>query len=315
MESRYILYKMPLRSKNKDGFLDMKKSINKNMLRNTIDFTKYPECYLDSSGEVPLIKFSCLRELDWMELAFSTRLGGVSQGHLASLNLGFDRGDDIENVKENYRRVCRSIGGDYRRLVLSDQVHDTKVIYADEGMAAGEDIKKKLTGIDGLMTDISGLILATSYADCVPLFLVDIENKAIASSHSGWRGTVGKIGEKTISAMEERFGSKPENIICIIGPSICQDCYEVSDDVIREFQAAYSETQWDDIFRKKQNVPDKYELNLWQANYHQFADAGIRPENIHISGICTCCHHDTLFSHRASNGRRGNLNGFMMIRQ
>lgn len=274
------------------------------------------ETYLDESLPVPFLRFRACEPFSWMDLAFSTRCGGVSEGDLASLNLGWDRGDDRENVCENYKRVCRALGVDYRRLVLSDQVHGKTVQYVDERYGAGEQIEKKLRGIDGLMTDISGLVLATSYADCVPLFFIDTRTHLIASSHSGWRGTVLKIGQATVDAMTAR-GSRPEDILVIIGPSICQDCYEVSDDVAQQLQSVYGDNCRKGILEKGRVTSDgeqKYQLDLWAANWYQLREAGIPPENIHVSGVCTCCNHKLLYSHRYTQGRRGNLNGFLFLR-
>lgn len=269
-------------------------------------------CYIDDNSEVPLIRFWPFKKHNWLSLGFSTRLGGTSKGHFASLNLGFGRGDASGNVIENYKRVARAMNGSYRNLVLSGQVHGTKVIYADNTHTAGEGLSKRLEGIDGMVTKEPGLILATSYADCVPLFFADPVNKIIASSHSGWRGTTGFIGSKTIEKMQE-YGSRPEDIECIIGPSICQDCYEVSKDVIDEIKKAYPENTWKDIFYCKDQKKNKYQLDLWAANFHQMLLAGLKKENIHVSGLCTCCNNMVLFSHRASGGKRGNLNGFIMI--
>jgi len=280
-------------------------------------------CFVDDTDEVPLIRFKPFEKYGWLNAGFSTRLGGVSKGHFASLNLGFGRGDKVENVTENYRRACKAMNGSYKDLVLSDQVHSTNVQYVDETFAAGENLEKKLSSTDGLLTDVPGLILATSYADCVPLFFADPVHKAVASSHSGWRGTVGFIGNRTADQMEEKFGSRREDIICVIGPSICQDCYEVSEDVIDEIKKVYARDTWNDIFYPKEagstsgirdnGMDKKYQLDLWAANYHQLLLAGLKRKNIYVSGLCTCCSSLVLFSHRASNGKRGNLNGFIMI--
>lgn len=275
------------------------------------------ETELDQTGAIPLLRFQACQKLPWMDLAFSTKAGGVSEGYLSSLNLGWDRGEKRENVCENYKRVCTTLGTDYRKLVLSDQVHDKKVLYVDETYCAGEEIVKKLQGIDGLITDIPGLVLATSYADCVPLFFVDTRNHRIASSHSGWKGTVRKIGEETVRAMRKR-GSKPEDILVVIGPSICQECYEVSGDVAEQFYPVYGQDSCRDILKKGRVTEEgeqKYQLDLWSANWHQLKEAGIPPQNIHVSGVCTCCNHDILFSHRFTRGRRGNLNGFIFLRE
>ena len=272
-------------------------------------------CIVDDSAEVPLIRFAPFEKYSWLNMGFSTRLGGVSKGYFASLNLGFNRGDARENVCENYKRVCKAMDVCYKNLVLSDQVHDTKVKYVDKTYIAGGNIEKKLTGIDGMVTDVPGIILATSYADCVPLFFADPVKHVIGSSHSGWRGTAGFIGSKTVQKMESQFGSRRDDIICVIGPAICQDCYEVSIDVIDQFKKVYPENTWDDIFYCKDSEEKKYQLDLWAANYHQLLLAGMKKENIHVSGLCTCCGSMVLFSHRASDGKRGNLNGFIMIQE
>lgn len=278
-------------------------------------FRKENICYLDTSGRVPLIRFRPFDKFEWLDMGFSTRIGGVSEGGQSSLNFDYARDNDAENVRENYRRAAEAMGGDYKKLVLSDQVHDIKVEYVDEKFAAGENVEKKLKGIDGMVTDKPGIILATSFADCVPLFFVDPVHKAIGNTHSGWRGTVGMIGRATIGKMDEYFCSSPDEMICVIGPSICQKCYEVSEDVIEEVKKVYPKNEWNEIFysSKKDKDGQKYQLDLWAANYHQIKLAGIKEKNIYVSGLCTCCNSDVLFSHRASNGDRGTLNGFMGI--
>ena len=273
------------------------------------------ECYCEVNKGVPMIRFRCLDGYDFVSLAFSTRLGGVTdKDYLSSLNFGWDRGDKEENVRENYRRLCKALGTDYKKLILSDQVHGDKIEYVDERYAAGEKIEKKLKGVDGMVTDKKGLTLATSFADCVPLFFIDTVGKVIGSSHSGWRGTVARIGQKTIKKMAEQFGSRPEDIICIIGPSICRKCYEVSEDVAIEFIKEFGRNGIaENIVMRKPETEDKFLLNLWEANRVQLSDAGVPDKNIHISGICTCCNPDILYSHRASRGKRGNLNGFIRL--
>lgn len=259
---------------------------------------------------IPVLHFSCFRDQDWMEMAFSTRLGGISTGYCGELNLGWERGEDREIVAENYRLICRSLGVPPENLVLSDQIHETKVEYVTQRHTAGESVVKRLSGIDGMVTDIPELVLATSYADCVPLFFADPVHHAIASSHSGWRGTTGMMGRQTVEKMKECFQSRPEELICLIGPSICQDCYEISEEVAEHFHKEYSGEALKDILSPGKEG-GKYQLDLWSANYHQLKKAGVRPENIQVSGVCTCCHKDLLYSHRATSGKRGNLNGFI----
>ncbi len=245
---------------------------------------------------------------------FSTRLGGVSEGYLGSMNLSFTRGDDREKVLENHRRFARALGYDEKKLVFSDQVHLShfyKVTKEDcgKGIMKESDIKE----IDGLVTNEPGIPIITFYADCVPLFFYDSAKKVIAMAHSGWRGTVERIGAKMIAFMGKEYGSKPEDIICAIGPSICQNCYEVSEDVALHFLEVFGDSYGDMLLYRKEN--GKYQLNLHKACEVTLLHAGIRQENLDVTDICTCCNPDILFSHRASNGKRGNLAAVMMLRE
>lgn len=262
---------------------------------------------------VPYLTCPMLEKTGAVIHGFSTRMGGVSREHLSSMNLGFGRGDKEENVRENFRRIAASIGFSTENLVLSQQTHTTNVqVVTDADRGRGFVKPLGWTDVDGLVTDVPGIVLATFYADCVPLFFVDPVRKAIGLSHSGWRGTVGKIGKATVDAMVRTYGCRPENILAAVGPSICQKCYEVSEDVILEFQKNYKEEFWDSIYYQKGN--GKYQLNLWRANELVFLESGILPEHISITDICTCCNPELLYSHRASQGMRGNLAAFLGIR-
>ena len=262
-------------------------------------------------GGICYITFPKLSEAGVIH-AFSTRIGGVSTGHLGTMNLSFSRGDDPQNVMENHKRLAAAVGYDHRRLVFSDQVHGTHIrqVYeedAGKGIIRTSDIKET----DGLMTDAAGLPLITFYADCVPVFFYDKKHHAIGINHSGWRGTVANISSHMIAAMHEAYGTDAADLICAIGPSICKSCYEVSEDVAGEFLAAYDKEQSARILSKK---PDgKYLLDLHQANYFNLINAGVPEENIDVTDICTCCNPEILFSHRASNGKRGNLAGVIML--
>ena len=246
--------------------------------------------------------------------AFSTRLGGVSEGIYSSMNLSFTRGDRDEAVRENYRKMADAVGFDVKDIVTSDQTHTANVrLVTEEDRGNGITKPRPYTDVDGMITNIPGLVLATFYADCVPLYFIDPVHRAIGLSHSGWRGTVAKIGAVTVRRMQEEFGSDPSEIYSAVGPSICQDCYEVSEDVIEQFRAAFREENWDSLFYGK---PDgKYQLNLWEANHQIMLEAGIREEHISLPNLCTCCNPEFLFSHRASHGKRGNLGAFLGIRR
>lgn len=244
---------------------------------------------------------------------FSSRLGGVSKHELSQMNLSFSRGDDPECVKENYRRIAAAVGFDDKKIVCSDQTHTTNVRAVTEAdCGKGYLCARDYTDIDGLVTDVPGVVLATFYADCVPLYFVDPVQKVIGLSHSGWKGTVGDIAGATVKKMQEQYGSDPADILAAVGPSICQECYEVSEDVIEQFQAQYDRKEWPVLFYAKEN--GKYQLNLWEACRINLLRAGILPEHVEVTDVCTCCNPKVLFSHRASHGRRGNLAAFLGIR-
>lgn len=265
-------------------------------------------------GTTPHLEFQMFAKTGIVNHAFSTRLGGVSEGFFSSLNLSFDRGDKEESVRENFRRIGQEINVPIENMVLSQQTHTTNVrIVSREDCGKGIVRKRDYKDVDGLVTNELGICLVTSYADCVPLYFVDPVKKVIGLSHSGWRGTVGKIGKETVRVMKEKFGSDPENILAAIGPSICQDCYEVSEDVIDQFQHNFQEQYWHELFYKKEN--GKYQLNLWKANEWIFLEAGIRPEHIAVTNVCTHCNSEILYSHRTMGDKRGNLCAFLSLKE
>lgn len=262
--------------------------------------------------KLPLLRFPLLDETGIAENAFTTREGGVSKGIFESLNLSFTRGDDPDAVKENYRRIAAVFGKEVSDIVCSDQTHTTNVRRVDRTYGGCGVIKDRpYTDVDGLVTDEPGLILATFYADCVPLYFVDPVHKAIGLSHSGWRGTVERMGQATLDKMKAEFGTDPGDVYAAIGPSICQDCYEVSEDVAGAFKETFAGHE-DEILIDKGN--GKYQLDLWKSNEIVMMDAGVKREHLAVTNICTCCNERLLFSHRASKGKRGNLGAFLMLR-
>ena len=244
---------------------------------------------------------------------FSTRIGGVSEGDLSSMNLSFTRGDDPERVRENYRRIAAAVGFETDRLVLTHQTHTNHVRVVTEADAGKGFVRERdYTDVDGLVTDVPQLVLTTFYADCVPLFFADPVHRAVGLSHSGWRGTVSDIAGETVKIMRETYGTNPADLLGAIGPSICQGCYEVSEDVIREFQKQYEPSLYPLLYTKKPN--GKYQLNLWEACRRNMLRAGLLPGHIQVTDLCTGCNPEILFSHRASKGHRGNLAGFLGVR-
>lgn len=346
------------------------------------DGRKIPQL-LEQDG-IPYLQFKSLAQTGIVRHLFTTRGGGVSKGVYASMNLGFTRGDDPKCVEENFRRVAELLGCRQEDMVSSDQTHTTNVrLVTGDDRGHGITRKKTFFDTDGLVTDEPGIVLATFYADCVPLYFVDPVRHAIGLSHSGWRGTVQGIGEATVEKMRECFGSKPEDIIAAVGPSICADCYEVGQEVAEYFLGEFWEKYHNDKFRrlaeqtgernntvqnsetqnsaiqnsvkqnsamqnsviqnnllqntttqkslvqnsamqrgtllyqKTNNASDahvknrKYQLNLWVANQCVLEKAGILPEHIEMTTLCTCCNSEELFSHRASQGKRGNMGAFL----
>ncbi len=251
------------------------------------------------------LSFPCYDGEEWVLNGFSTRFGGVSTGYFASMNLGHTVPDEPEHVRENYRRIAGAIGFQPEKLVCSAQTHTKNVrIVTEQDAGRGYTRDKGWNDVDGLITNVPGLTLSTVYADCVPLYFVDPRHHAIGLAHSGWRGTAQKIGREVLLRMSEAYGTDPGDVICAIGPSICQECYEVSSDVALQFPNCYS----------YENGNGKYQLDLADVNRGILVDAGVPVEQIHFSNLCTSCNSDLLFSHRASGGKRGLNAAFLSIR-
>ena len=270
-------------------------------------------CTRERAG-VPFLSFKALEETGIVVNGFSTRLGGVSQGKLASMNFSVARGDEPERVMENFSRMAAALGVERDKMVLSWQTHTVHVRRVT-GEDAGKGVirERDYRDVDGLITDVPGITLVTLYADCVPLYLVDTVHRAIGLSHSGWRGTVRKMGQVTLEAMAEAFGTRPEDVTACIGPSICQDCFEVGEEVAREFLAAFPEKYHGQLIKDGKR-PGKYQADLWKANEAVFLEAGVSPERIHVTNICTRCNSSYLFSHRGHGTERGNLAAFLCLK-
>lgn len=262
-------------------------------------------------GEVEYLTFPLLSRTGIVKHLFSTRAGGVSKGIYSTMNLSYTRGDEKEAVDENFKRIAKVLRCEVGDIICSDQTHtvNLRIVSRQDG-GKGIIKPKDYTDIDGLLTDEPGLVLATFYADCVPLYFVDTKKRAVALAHSGWRGTVARMGRCVTEKMREAYGTNPADIVAAIGPSICQACYEVSEDVADAFAQEFrGDGQVDDILINKGG--GKYQLDLWRANEIILEEAGIPAEQIQVTDICTCHNSEYLFSHRASHGKRGNLGAFL----
>lgn len=254
--------------------------------------------------------FPAFDALPFVRHGFSTRLGGVSEGIFASMNLSFTRGDDPAAVRENFRRFCAAAGMDDRQVVISAQEHHVQIrnVTADD-RGRGVDRERGYTDIDGLLTDEPGVVLCTQYADCVPLLFVDPVKRVVGTSHSGWKGTVARIGAVTVERMAADYGCRREDILAGVAPSIGPCCFEVDEPVYLAFQqAGLLDTG---CFEAK--AGGKYHLNLWEINRRILLEAGLSAEHVTVTDLCTRCRPDLFWSHRAVGTQRGSLAAFIAL--
>lgn len=284
-------------------------------------------------GELEYLSFDILERTGMVEHLFTTRMGGCSEGMFSSMNLSFSRGDSKETVIKNYQRIADTMGWKIGDMVASHQTHTVNIRRVTaEDRGKGVILPRNYEEIDGLITNERNVVLATFFADCVPLYFVDTEHRAIGLAHSGWRGTVAQMGSRMVSAMQEQFGSRPEGLIAAIGPSICKECYEVGEEVAQSFCELLQGMETDKLLREiarggyytysdgrpaqvisRGKTKGKYQLDLWLANLIILRNAGIPLDRIAVTDVCTCHNPNYLFSHRASNGKRGNLGAFLKI--
>ena len=257
------------------------------------------------NNEVMYLTFPALEEYPELIHAMSTREGGVSTGYFSSMNLGVKTDDDPEKIRKNYDLFSEAIGIKTDSIVLGNLTHsdNVRVVTSTEDCGCGITKPFNYEDVDALVTNVPGVILAVTIADCVPVYFYDPVHKACGIAHSGWKGTANEISQKVVTAMEENYGTNPEDLICGIGACIGMCCYEVSQDVFEEFiEFDYLDEAW---FFDKEN--GKFDIDLSRIIFGTLAYAGVNPDNIHISGLCTSCNSDILFSHRASHGKRGTM--------
>ena len=259
---------------------------------------KSNNCKINKKNGVLYITFPNLTETGVVKHCFSTKIGGVSKGRYAEMNLSYTNGDDLEAVKVNFKRIAKCMDVKPSSIVMTHQTHTVNIMDVNNADEILPD------NIDGIITNKKGITLCSSYADCVPLIFVDPIKKVIATSHSGWRGTVGLIGKLTVEKMVRDYSCEIENIRVAIGPAICKDCYEV-DEVVADKIREMKFLDLDKVLFDKGN--GHYLLDLKDVCKQTLVHSGIKEENILVSDICTCCNKDYLHSHRATKGERGNL--------
>ena len=261
-------------------------------------------------GAVLYYSFPAFDRLGFVRHGFSTRLGGVSQGTFASMNLSFTRGDDPAAVRENFDRFCAAIRVQAEEVVISAQTHTANVkIVTAQDRGRGITREKEYTDVDGLITNDPNVVLCTQYADCVPLFFVDPVRRVVATSHAGWRGTAAGIAAVTVEKMVEAFGCRREDILAGIGPSIGKCCFEVDTPVYD----AFCKVPVFDAGCFTADPGDKFHINLQEVNRRWMLRSGIQPEHITVTDLCTKCRPDVFWSHRVTGDARGSLAAFIAI--
>ena len=272
-----------------------------------------------------ILQVPALAKLPWLVHGFSTRVGGVSKlDGKRVLNLGFTEWDARDNVKENRRRLQAAVGAQDFKLVSLLQFHSDTIAHFE---AAPTEPSRA----DASVTKIPGLLLAVQTADCVPILVVDPQNRAIAAVHAGWRGTLARIVEKAIGSMQMKFGSQAADLLAAIGPAIGGCCYEVGTEVAAAFSGQFANAaeffdelrtgdepnplQWLNMMPPgHQPPPKKVLLDLRKANRAQLLGAGVPAGNIFVSDLCTGCRRDLLFSYRKEGAETGRMMAVIGIR-
>lgn len=265
---------------------------------------------INQKGELLYLTIPSFEKTGLVKHCFTTRQGGVSEGIYETLNTSVKKEDLKQNVFKNLERVCSTVDIDYMRLVSSDQTHEDNIhIVTESDLGKGITRESDIRNVDALITNIPGIPLITFYADCVPLFFLDVEKRVVALAHAGWKSTVLRIGPKTLIAMAQHFGTKPEHCLVGIGPSIEGKCFEVREDTVNRFKESF--TDWRSFTVQE---GDQYRIDLWAANRLMLLEAGIKEENITVSGFCTKCREDLFFSHRRDRGKTGSLSAIMELK-
>lgn len=300
-----------------------------------------------AGNKIEVVRAAAWERYGWLRHGFSTRSGGVSsiysQGARGgSLNLGWTKEDVAASVSENRRRFLREVEGGRGKLLTLRQFHSgiNHIVeagdWALEGRLETADGRAVLRG-DGAMTDVAGVMLGVQVADCVPVLVADVRRRAVAAFHAGWRGTLARIVERGIGRMRLRYGSLPDDMVAVVGPSIGACCYSVGEDVRFEFasQFAYAPKLFSEVYDSDpvrdrypllfltarapghSNIGPQIHLDLWEANRRQLLDAGVMAKRITVLGECTACARVgaqlKYFSHRGESGFAGRMMGVVGV--
>ncbi|MGI5920706.1 MAG: peptidoglycan editing factor PgeF [Syntrophomonadaceae bacterium] len=248
-----------------------------------------------------------------VDIAFSTRRGGVSRTPFNSLNLGLHVGDQEEAVLQNRRLLLSIFGQKLSQMVCIEQVHGNKVIriqQAHKGRGAFKYLDA-IPGYDSMITNEPGIYLTSFYADCLPVCFFDPVKLVIGMAHSGWKGTMGRIVISTVEAMQREYGCLPEDMEVFMGPAIGRCCFEIQSDLAHKVMEEFNSLN-DIIFRS--NNDDKYRWDLRTTNRQLLTSWGINPAKILDCDICTACNTDKFFSYRREQGQTGRMGVLLALR-
>lgn len=245
-----------------------------------------------SANGLPTYHFQTMT-LEGLVHAVFTRLGGVSRDAFAALNVGNSVGDDPTAVAENHARIYARLGLEADQVATAHQVHGNRV-----AVVGTDDGGRVFSNTDGLVTNIPGVALLLRFADCQPIILYDPAHHSLGLIHAGWRGIAQGVAIRAVEAMQEAFGTRPSELIAGLGPAIGPCCYKVGDNVAAAM--GYALPDWSQAMRATEKG---WDLDLWAANAQQLATVGV--QHIEQASLCTSCHNDEFFSHRADNGLTG----------
>jgi len=263
------------------------------------------------AGDTAYLQAPLFTQSGLVDHAFSTRLGGCSDGPLSSLNTAYHTGDREENVIRNRRRFFNLFNYDYRDLVSAVQVHGTdldvvKLSRRGEGALPGTARRE----CDALVTTEPGLPLGAYSADCQLIYFISKQRPLAALAHAGWKGTLGGIGPKVVSFLQDQYRVSPDQILAALSPAICPDCYKVDEKTAGLFQSA----GWNRTPYLEPAAAGSYKLDIGAINFAQLLAGGIKPENINRSRLCTSCRSDLFYSYRRDRGNTGRMIGFIALK-
>ena len=259
-----------------------------------------------------ILRFRNLSNQDGVDHFVSTRIGGFSPPPYESLNLGFHVGDGPETVLKNRERLAAAIKFPLSDFTLAKQIHSATVTFVTEQMrgCGAVDHDTAVGATDAMVTAVPRLCLTVLMADCVPVLLFDPRKRVVAAVHAGWQGSVKLIARKTVEILKQEFSCDPADLLAGIGPSIGPCHYEIGPEVISQVKATFGGT---DGYISRQWPDGKDYFNLWEANKRQIMEAGIPPQNIEVSRICTYCNSHLFFSARHQKGTTGRFGTGIML--